>query len=77
MTKKEYCNTHKAIAYFSGFGTPDFVVKGIEGCYLYAVSDSLFNGENYHKLLIRYNINGDAYIRLYGCVIPINNCLIA
>ena len=51
MTKKEYCTTHPATAYYSGFSGLE--IHGIEygiNDYLYCVSGAWGGGKAYHKL---------------------------
>ena len=75
MTKKEYCLTHPAYAYYSGFSGLE--IHGIEyeiEDYIYCVSGAWGSKKSYHKLKIYYDDNGD-YIKLHGYRIPLNECI--
>ena len=77
MTKKDYCNSHESIAYYSGLN--GFEIKGIEygiEDYLYAVSNAWNDRKNikYHKLMIHYDRTG-AYVICRGYKIPMNDCI--
>lgn len=76
MTKKEYCTTHPAIAYYSGFGGLE--VHGIEygiDDYLFCVSGAWGGEKSYHRLKIQYDRNGDTFIRLHGHKVPLRECV--
>lgn len=78
MTKKQYCDTHKSIAYYSGLN--GFEVKGFEygiNDYMYAISNCWYNHKNlkYHKLLIRYDSKGNSFVVCNGYKIPLNECI--
>lgn len=79
MTKKEYCLNHESIAYYSGLNGLE--IKGIEygiDNYIYAVSGMWYGGEKarrYHRVKIRYTINGDPYFRIFGNRIPLAECI--
>lgn len=79
MTKKEYCTTNPATAYYSGFGGLEIhgIEYGIED-FIYCVSGAWYGGtaaRKYHKLKIRYDQNGGAFVRLHGYKIPLNECI--
>lgn len=75
MTKKEYCLTNPAIAYYSGLNGLEIhgIEYGIED-YLYCVSGAWGGGKAYHKLKIHCN-NNDSFVRLHGYKIPLNECI--
>ena len=75
MTKKQYCETHSATAYYSGFAGLE--IHGIE----YGIDDYIicrsgaWNGEpSYHRLKVYYSSTGE-YIQLHGYRIPLNECI--
>ena len=67
MTKREICESHNPIAYYSGLGGLE--VRHIE-CgiidYLYLIAGQWSGRKTYHKLKIHYGGNYD-YITLHGC----------
>ena len=78
MTKKEYCITHKSIAYYSGLN--GFEIKGIEygiNDFIYAVSNCWNDRKNmkYHKLMVHYDNKGSDYIICRGYKIPLSDCI--
>ena len=73
MSKKEYCNTHEAIAYYSGFG--GLVIHGIEygiEDYVFVVSGAWCSEKSCHKLKVYYSAAGHDYIKLHGYRIPLD-----
>ena len=78
MTKKEYCTTHKSIAYYSGLN--GFEIKGIEygiEDFIYAISNSWYDRRNmkYHKLMVRYDRKSNPYVMCRGYKIPLSDCI--
>lgn len=79
MTKKEYCSSHPIVAtYCNGLFTVKIhgVEHGIED-YIYCVAESLNASSrncSYHKLKIQYNCTSP-YFLLYGCRIPLAECI--
>ena len=78
MTKKEYCQTHPAAAYYSGLGGLE--IHGIEygvSDYVYCVSGAwgAANKRKYHKLKIYCTAYGQHYITLHGYRIPLSECI--
>ena len=76
MTKKEYCSTTPATAYYSGLGGLE--IHGIEygiNDYLFCTSGAWIGKKRYHRLKINHNNSGDAFIRLHGYKIPLNECI--
>ena len=78
MNKKQYCLTHPAIGYYSGFSGLE--IHGIEygvNDYVYCVSGAWTapGKRKYHKLLIKYDRHGDAFFMLHGYKIPLNECI--
>ena len=78
MTKKQYCDTHQSVAYWSGAN--GFEIKGIEygiDDYLYAISNC-WNGYNnlkYHKLKIHYDTKGNDFVICNGYKILLRDCI--
>lgn len=77
MNKKQYCLTHPAIAYYSGFSGLE--IHGFEygiDDYVYCVSGAWSSPGKYkyHKLKIYYSNTGD-YFKLHGYKIPLNECI--
>ena len=73
MSKKEYCKTNAAIAYYSGFG--GLVIHGIEHGiedYVFAVSGAWCSKKSYHKLKVYYSMAGRNYIKFHGYRIPLD-----
>ena len=78
MSKKEYCQNHPAIAYYSGFNGLE--IHGIEygiNDYVYCVSGAWAGSKarKYHKLKIRCTAYGQHYFVLHGYKIPLNECI--
>lgn len=79
MTKKEYCLTHPAIAYYSSFGGVE--IHGFDygiNDYVYCVSNAWYGGEKsrrYHKLQIKCDFSGNLYFMLNGYKILFNECI--
>lgn len=78
MTKREYCEAHESTAYYSGFHGLE--IKSIEygpEDYIYCVSGAWGpkSKQGFHKLKIRYNSRGDAYIMLHGYRVPLADCI--
>lgn len=78
MTKKEYCQTHKPIAYYSGFHGLEIhgIEWGIED-YIYCVTGA-WGPEakrSYHKLKIHCDKKGDFYFMLHGYKCLLGDCM--
>ena len=79
MSKKELCENHKTVAYFSGLNGLE--IKWIEygvDYYIYAVSGAWYGGgkpRGYHRVKIQYTRNGNAYFRIHGYRIPLSDCI--
>lgn len=78
MTKKEYCQSRPACAYYSGFSGLE--IHGIEygiNDYLYCVAGAWASPSKrtYHKLKISYDRSGAAFVRLHGYKVPLNECI--
>lgn len=71
MTKREFCETHNTIAYYSGLDGLE--VKGFEygiEDYMFCVSGALNGKKTLHKLKV---YNGE-YVKLYGYKIRLDEC---
>ena len=77
MTKKEYCTKNAPIAYY--YRMPGgLLINGIEygaNDYIYCTRNPGGDKKTHHKLKIKYDNIGNAYIMLYGYKIPLNECL--
>ena len=76
MTKKEYCINNKAVAYYSGLNGLEIhgVEYGIEE-YLYCTSGAWIGKKQYHRLKIKYNASGAAFVLLHGYKILLSECI--
>ena len=76
MTKREYCTSNPATAYYSGFNGLE--IHGIEygvDDFLYCVSGAWGGGKAYHRLKIQYTRGGEPFVRLHGYRVPLNECV--
>lgn len=66
MTKREICDGHRTIAYYSGLGGLEVrhISYGIND-FIYLIAGAWSNNKSYHKLKIHYG-HKYAYIKLYG-----------
>lgn len=66
MTKREICDEHRTVAYYSGLGGVEVrhISYGING-FIYLIAGVWGNNRSYHKLKIHYG-HKYAYIKLYG-----------
>ena len=76
MTKREYCMKNPAIAYYSGLNGLEIhgIEYGIED-YIYCVSGVWGGGKAYHRCKIQYTRKGEAFFRVYGCRVPLDECI--
>ena len=83
MTAKEYCKNHPVTAYDScygrcgGFQIHGDIEYGIND-YLYGMSGVLCDDEKYHSyhhLKITYEPSGRAYVKCFGKLIYLDECL--
>lgn len=79
MNKREYCESRESVAYYSGLNGLE--IKGIEygiNDFVYCVSGCWYGGKaarKYHRLKIQYDRRGEAFVRLDGYKIPLNECI--
>ena len=76
--KKSDIMTMKSIAYYSGFSGLE--IKHIEhgiNDYIYCVSGcwGAKSQQKPHKLKINYDRHGNAFVRLHGYKVPLNECI--
>lgn len=77
MSKKEICLQNPAAAYYSGLGGLEInkIEYGVND-YIYCTAGAWIGKKSYHKLMIYYTAGGDAFIKLHGYKIPLNECII-
>lgn len=66
MTKKEYCQSHESIAYYSGVNGLE--CKGIEygvNDFMYCVSGAWGGQKRYHRVKIQYTRAGDPFVTVH------------
>ena len=73
MTKRQFCETHDTIAYYSGFDGLE--IKGFD-CdaaddYMYCVSGAWYGEKTPHKL----KVYGGEYVKLHGYKIHLDECI--
>mgnify|MGYP000006316399 FL=1 len=76
MNKREYCESRKSIAYYSGLNGLE--IKGIEygiDDYIYCVSGAWGGGKAFHRCKIQYTRKGAAFFRVYGHRVPLDECI--
>jgi hypothetical protein len=72
MTKREFCESHETIAYYSGLNGLE--IKGIEygiDDYMHCVSGAWSGKKTPHRLKI---YNGE-YVKLHGYKIRLDECI--
>ena len=78
MTKREYCDSHESIAYYSGLNGLE--IKGIEygiEDYVYCVSGAWGGGKGFHRCKIYYPVNErkSAFFKVHGYRVPLDECI--
>lgn len=76
VTKREYCETHETVAYYSGLNGIE--IKGIEhgiDDYVYAVLGAWCGQKTYHKTKVKYDSKGNPYFNVHGYKIPLDECI--
>ena len=79
MNKRQYCESRKSIAYYSGLNGLE--IKGIEhgiDDYIYCVSGAWYGGKaakQYHRVKVQYTRKGMAFFRVYGYMVPLDECI--
>ena len=79
MKKREYCESHKSIAYYYD-GLNGLVIKGFEygiEDYVYCVSGELGGKKGFHRCKIYYPINErkSAFFKVHGYRVPLDECI--
>ena len=66
----------KSVAYYSGLNGLEIkeIEYGIDD-YVLCVSGAWGGGKQAHRVKINYTTRGDAYIRIHGYRIPLNECI--
>lgn len=72
MNKREYCESRKSIAYYSGLNGLE--IKGIDD-YIYCVSGAWGGGKAFHRCKIQYTRKGAAFSGYTGIGFPLMNVL--
>lgn len=67
MSKKEICLNNPATAYYSGVGGVEVnkIDYGVND-FIYCTAGAWCSKKSYHKLKIKYNSRGDAFVMLHG-----------
>lgn len=78
MKKREYCENHESIAYYSGLNGLE--LKGIEygiEDYVYCVSGAWGGGKGFHRCKIYYPADGikSAFFKVHGYRVPLDECI--
>ena len=78
MKKREYCESHESIAYYSGLNGLE--IKGIEHGmedYVYCVSGAWGGGKGFHRCKIYYPVNErkSAFFKVHGYRVPLDECI--
>lgn len=78
MNKRDYCQTHPAIAYYSGFSGLE--IHGIEydiNDYIYCTSGAWASRSKrkHHRLKIQTDVHGQPFFRLHGYKCLLDDCI--
>ena len=78
MKKREYCESHESIAYYSGLNGLE--IKGFEygiEDYVYCVSGAWGAGKRFHRCKIYYTVNErkSAFFKVHGYRVPLDECI--
>ena len=78
MKKREYCESHESIGYYSGFNGLE--IKGFEHgieAYVYCVSGAWGGSKGFHRCKIYYPVNEgkSAFFKLHGYRVPLDECI--
>ena len=78
MTKREYCENHESVAYYSGLNGLE--LKGFEygtEDHVYCVSGAWGGRKGFHRCRIYYPANGvdSAFFKVHGYRVPLDDCI--
>ena len=78
MTKREYCESHESIAYYSGLNGLE--IKGIEygiEDYVYCVSGAWGGSKGFHRCKVYYPASEtkSAFFKVHGYIVPLDECV--
>ena len=78
MKKREYCESHESIAYYSGLNGLE--LKGIEygiEDYVYCVSGAWGGNKGFHRCKVYYPIGErkSAFFKVHGYRVPLDECI--
>ena len=78
MKKREYCESHETIAYYSGLNGLE--IKGIEygiEDYVYCVSGAWGGRKGFHRCKVYYleSETKSAFFKIHGYRVPLDECI--
>lgn len=78
MKKREYCESHETVAYYSGLNGLE--LKGIEygmEDYVYCVSGAWGGGKRFHRCKVYYpeSETKSAFFKVHGYRVPLDECI--
>lgn len=78
MKKREYCERHESIAYYSGLNGLE--IKGIEygiEDYVYCISGAWGGNKGFHRCKVYYPISErkSAFFKIHGYRVPLDECI--
>ena len=78
MKKREYCESHESIAYYSGLNGLE--IKGIEygiEDYVYCVSGAWGGSKGFHRCKVYYPASEtkSAFFKVHGYIVPLDECV--
>lgn len=78
MKKREYCESHETIAYYSGLNGLE--IKGFEHGtedYVYCVSGAWGGGKGFHRCRIYYpeDERKSVFFKVYGYKVSLDECI--
>lgn len=77
LTKRQVCEQSTTIAYYSGLGGVEAkqILYGIDDS-MYCVSGAWCSKKSYHKLKIHTDTKGNAFVKLHGYKLPLNEFIL-
>nr|DAW94519.1 MAG TPA: hypothetical protein [Caudoviricetes sp.] len=76
MKKREYCESHETIAYYSGLNGLE--IRGIEHGmedYVYCVSGAWGGSKGFHRCKVYYSVNESPFFKVHGYKVPLDECI--